>query len=62
MTEHCTPEEKQHMIDLTFEVKRYVESVQEEYKKPVNERMLMVNRMRAIMKEMQDFRRRYPDD
>ena len=62
MTQHCTPAEKQHMTDLTREIRDYLANIQEQYKKPVSERIDTINRMKAIRKEMQEFRRKYPDD
>ncbi len=62
MTNHCTPEEKQHMVDLVEEIRGYLVQIPTMHTKPMSERLKVADRMKSIRKEMEEFRRKYPDD
>jgi hypothetical protein len=61
MTQHCTPEEKQHMIDLIEEMKGMLVALREG-QIPRSERRKEADRLSQMRKEMLKFRREYPDD
>lgn len=58
----CTPEEKQHMLDLVAEMKAYETDIVTKKDLSYSERAKIVTRMTTIVKEMKEFRRMYPDD
>lgn len=62
MTERAPPAEKQHIITLILEMRKYLETWSDLMKRPTEEKIKLQNRMAAILKEMQEFRRKYPDD
>lgn len=54
------PEQKQEMIELIREVKEIIKKLPNT-KAPL-ERLKTVERLEAIRKEMQEYRRKYPND
>lgn len=60
---NCTPEEKQHMLDLVKEMQGYADVIQNRiHTLSIKERVKIGKRMAVIVKEMKEFRRAYPDD
>ena len=55
----CSPEEKQHMIDLIIEMRQIVNGMPA---LPGKEKLKVVNRLNEIQTEMKVFRKRYPLD
>ena len=62
MTDRCTPEQRQHMVDLVKEIRNYLTELPTMHTRPMAERLKVANRMKEIRKEMQEFRRKYTDD
>ena len=63
MTEHCTAEQREHMLDLVKEMQGYAVLLQDGIRLlTIAERIKIGRRMAVIVKEMKDFRRNYPDD
>jgi hypothetical protein len=60
--QRCTPEEKQHMIDLIVEMREYIKDLPIINRKNMQERRRIADRMEAIRQEMKQFRRMYPLD
>lgn len=58
----CSPEEKQHMIDLIVEMREYIKELPAINRKPMQERRKIADRLEAIRQEMKQFRRMYPLD
>lgn len=56
-----TLEEKQHMIDLVHELREYVRDLPGLIRLPKEQRIIIAERMQDIKKEIQEFRRKYPD-
>ncbi len=62
MTQRCTLEEKQHMIDLIVEIQQLIADLKDIVLLPKSERERIVLRIREISDEMKQFRKRYPLD
>ena len=60
----CTPEQKQRMISLVDEMKEYQQIIQSKKLNSIStgQKITMTKRMAEIVKEMKEFRRKYPDD
>jgi len=54
-------EEKQHILELVQEMKKYVEELPVLMRLPQHERTKIADRMIAIKNEMKAFRERYPN-
>lgn len=56
-----TPEEKQHVLELVQELKKYVEELPVLIRLPRAERLKIADRMKEIKEELQKFREDYPN-
>lgn len=56
-----TPEEKQHILELVQELKKYVEELPVLIRLPRAERLKIADRMKEIKEELQKFREDYPN-
>lgn len=63
MTDHCTPEQKQHILDLIDQVNAARKDIIMNLdKKTTTEKINLYRWLKSAQKEMIDFSRQYPDD
>jgi len=57
-----TPEEKQHIIDLVWEIREVIQDLPDIKRLPESERAKRVQRINEIRIEMTAYREKYPND